>query len=91
MAEAVNLLISGEVDVTKFKDEAKGRRYDVRVRLNPQDRVNPEDLGRLYVRANDGRMVQLSNVAQLQEAGGSSMINRVDRQRAITHFCQSGT
>jgi HAE1 family hydrophobic/amphiphilic exporter-1 len=86
VAEAVNLLISGEVDVTKFKDEAKGRRYDVRVRLNPQDRVNPEDLGRLYVRANDGRMVQLSNVAQLQEAGGSSMINRVDRQRAITIF-----
>ena len=86
VAEAVNLLISGEVDITKFKDEAKGRRYDVRVRLNPQDRVNPEDLGRLYVRANDGRMVQLSNVAQLQEAGGSSMINRVDRQRAITIF-----
>ena len=86
VAEAVNFLISGEVDVTKFKDEAKGRRYDVRVRLNPQDRVNPDDLGRLYVRAKDGRLVQVSNVASFQEAGGSSIINRVDRQRAITVF-----
>ncbi len=86
VAEAVNFLISGEVDVTKFKDEAKGRRYDVRVRLNPQDRVNPDDLGRLYVRAKDGRLVQVSNVASFQEAGGSSIINRVDRQRAITLF-----
>jgi HAE1 family hydrophobic/amphiphilic exporter-1 len=86
VAEAVNFLISGEVDVTKFKDEAKGRRYDVRVRLNPQDRVNPDDLGRLYVKAKDGRLVQVSNVASFQEAGGSSIINRVDRQRAITLF-----
>ena len=86
VAEAVNFLISGEVDVTKFKDEAKGRRYDVRVRLNPQDRVNPDDLGRLYVRAKDGRLVQVSNVASFQEAGGSSIISRVDRQRAITVF-----
>jgi HAE1 family hydrophobic/amphiphilic exporter-1 len=86
VAEAVNFLISGEVDVTKFKDEAKGRRYDVRVRLNPQDRVNPDDLGRLYVRAKDGRLVQVSNLASFQEAGGSSIINRVDRQRAVTLF-----
>ena len=69
VAEAVNLLISGEVDITKFKDEAKGRRYDVRVRLNPQDRVNPDDLGRLYVRAKDGRLVQVSNVASLPGSG----------------------
>jgi HAE1 family hydrophobic/amphiphilic exporter-1 len=86
VAEAVNFLISGEVDVTKFKDEAKGRRYDVRVRLSPKDRMNPDDLGRLYVRAKDGRLVQVSNVAYFQEAGGSSIINRVDRQRAITLF-----
>jgi HAE1 family hydrophobic/amphiphilic exporter-1 len=86
VAEAVNFLISGEVDVTKFKDEAKGRRYDVRVRLSPKDRMNPDDLGRLYVRAKDGRLVQVSNLAYFQEAGGSSIINRVDRQRAITLF-----
>jgi HAE1 family hydrophobic/amphiphilic exporter-1 len=84
--EAVNFLISGEVEITKYKDEAKGRRYDVRARLNPGDRMNPDDIGKIYVRARDGRLVQLSNVVTLKEGGGPSMISRVDRQRAITIF-----
>ncbi|MBM4270734.1 MAG: efflux RND transporter permease subunit [Deltaproteobacteria bacterium] len=86
VAEAVNLLISGEVDVTKYKDEARGRRYDVRVRLNPESRMNPDDVGRLYVRARDGRLVDLANVVSIKEGGGPNIINRVDRQRAITVF-----
>jgi HAE1 family hydrophobic/amphiphilic exporter-1 len=86
VAEAVNLLISGEVDVTKYKDEARGRRYDLRVRLNPESRMNPEDLGRLYVRGKDGRLVELANVVSIREGGGPNIINRVDRQRAITVF-----
>jgi hydrophobic/amphiphilic exporter-1 (mainly G- bacteria), HAE1 family len=82
IADAINILISGEVDITKYKDEAKGRRYDVRVRLNPEDRVNPRDLERLYVRAKDGRLIELASVIQIQEGGGPSVIYRVDRQRA---------
>ncbi|MDH5201787.1 MAG: efflux RND transporter permease subunit [Nitrospirota bacterium] len=86
VAEAVNFLIGGEVDVTKFKDTSKGRRYDVRVRLNPENRMNPDDIGKLYVRSTDGRLVEISNIVRVQEAGGPSVINRVDRQRAITLF-----
>ncbi len=86
VAEAANFLIGGEVDVTKFKDEAKGRRYEVRARLTPEDRSNPEDIGRLYVRSKDGRLVELSNIVRIQEGGGPSVINRVDRQRAVTVF-----
>ena len=86
IADAVNVLISGEVDITKYKDESKGRRYDVRVRLNPEDRINPDDLGRIYVRSNDGRLVELANMIRIQEGGGPSIINRVDRQRATMVF-----
>jgi HAE1 family hydrophobic/amphiphilic exporter-1 len=86
IAEAINFLIGGEVDVTKYKDETRGRRYDVRARLIPTDRTDPEDIGRLYVRSKDGRLVEISNVVDVQEAGGPSIINRVDRQRAITLF-----
>ncbi len=82
IADAVNILMSGEVDITKYKDEEKGRRYDVRVRLNPEDRVDPDDLGRIYVRAKDGRLVELASVIRVQEGGGPSVIYRVDRQRA---------
>ncbi len=86
VAEAINFLIGGEVDVAKFKDESRGRRYDVRARLFPQDRTNPADIGKLYVRSKDGRRVELSNIVRVQEAGGPSVINRLDRQRAITLF-----
>jgi HAE1 family hydrophobic/amphiphilic exporter-1 len=86
IAEAINFLIGGEVDVTKYKDEAKGRRYDVRARLDLKDRSSPADIGNIYVRSKDGRLVEISNVVQIVEGGGPSIINRVDRQRAINLY-----
>ncbi len=86
VAEAISFLISGELDVAKFKDDTKGRRYDVRARLYPESRAIPQDIGRIYVRSKDGRQIELSNIISLQEAGGSSIINRVDRQRAVILF-----
>jgi len=86
IAEAINILISGEMDIARYKDELKGKRYDIRVRLNPQDRESASSLGRIYVRARDGKLVSLSNVVHLEEGAGPSVINRVDRQRAITVF-----
>jgi HAE1 family hydrophobic/amphiphilic exporter-1 len=86
VTEAVNLLMSGEVEVTKFKDTSKGRRYDVRMRLESKDRMNPSDIGKLYVRAMDGKLVELSNIVTIEEAGGPSSISRKDRQRTIWIF-----
>jgi HAE1 family hydrophobic/amphiphilic exporter-1 len=86
IAGAINLLISGETEVTKYKDETRGKRYDLRIRLNPEERRDPDDLGKLYVRSRDGRLVELRNLVRVQEGGGPSVINRVDRQRAITLF-----
>ncbi len=86
IAETINILISGEVDITKFKDETKGRNYDLRVRLDREDRINPDDIGKMFVRAKNGDLIQLSNLVSLSEGGGSSVINRVDRRRAVTIF-----
>jgi hydrophobic/amphiphilic exporter-1 (mainly G- bacteria), HAE1 family len=86
ITEAINILISGETDITKYKDETRGKRYDLRIRLYPDERNNPDDLGRLYVRARDGRLIELRNLVRIQEGGGPSVINRVDRQRAITLY-----
>ena len=86
IAEAINLLISGETEVTKYKDERRGKRYDLRIRLNPEERRDPDDLGKIYVRSRDGGLIELRNLVRIQEGGGPSVINRVDRQRAITLF-----
>jgi HAE1 family hydrophobic/amphiphilic exporter-1 len=86
IAEAVNLLISGDADITKFKDDERGRRYDVRMRLYSKDRETPQDRNNIYIRANDGKLVELSNVAKIIEAGGPTSIMRVDRQRSLMIF-----
>ncbi len=86
IAQAINLLMSGETEVTKYKDETRGKRYDLRIRLNPEARRDPDDLSRLYVRSRDGRLVELRNLVRVQEGGGPSVINREDRQRAINLF-----
>ena len=86
IAEVINLLISGETDVTKYKDDQRGKRYDLRIRLNPEERRDPDDLSKLYVRSRDGRLVELRNLVRIQEGGGPSVINRVDRQRSVTLF-----
>ncbi len=64
------------MEITKFKDEARGRRYDVRVRLNPENRTDPEDIGEIYIRSKEGKLVMLSNIVSLKEGGGPSVINR---------------
>ena len=86
VAEAINLLISGELDIARYKDELKGKRYDIRVRLNPEDRESVRGMQRISVRARDGKLVELVNVVKVEEGSGPSVINRVDRQRAITVF-----
>jgi len=65
IAEVVNLLISGDVDVTKYKDDERRRRYDVRMRLYPGDRNDPQDLNNIYIRAKDGKLVELSSIASI--------------------------
>ncbi|MGV8059225.1 MAG: efflux RND transporter permease subunit [Smithellaceae bacterium] len=86
VAEAINLLVGGELDIARYKDEARGKRYDIRVRLNPQNRESSSGLQRIFVRSRDGKLVELSNVVKIQEGSGPSIINRVDRQRAVTIF-----
>ncbi|MBN1363437.1 MAG: efflux RND transporter permease subunit [Syntrophaceae bacterium] len=86
IAEAINLLIGGELDIARYKDEKKGKRYDIRVRLNAKDRESSDAMQRIYVRARDGKLVELGNMVNVKEGTGPSVINRVDRQRAITVF-----
>jgi len=86
IAEVVNLLISGDVDVTKYKDDERCWSYDVRMRLYPGDRNDPQDLNNIYIRAKDGKLVELSSIASISQAGGPSSIMRVDRQRSMMIF-----
>ncbi|MBA2564587.1 MAG: efflux RND transporter permease subunit [Gemmatimonadetes bacterium] len=81
VSQTVNALI-GSQEVSTFKEG--GRRYDVRVRVEDAQRQGPEDVARLTVRAGSGELVRLDNLVSLQSGTGVNVINRQDRQRAVT-------
>ena len=81
LAQAVQIMIGG-LDVGVFKEA--GRRYDIRMRLEPGDRDDPEAIERLYVRARDGNVVELRNLVRTELGAAPSEITRHERQRSVT-------
>ena len=80
ISTAVRMMIGG-MDVGVFKEA--GLRYDIRMRLEEEDRNDPASIGQLYVRANDGRSVELRNLIRVETGAAPSAITRSNRQRSV--------
>jgi len=80
IGRTLETLLGGR-QVTRFKRE--GKQYDVIVQLEERDRNTPADLTAIYVRAKDGRLVQLSNLVSVRETVAAKELNHFDRQRAV--------
>ncbi len=83
LGDTINALIGG-VRTVKFKDE--GRRYDARVRLLADQRLRPEDISSLMVRARGGELVRLADLVSVEVKPSLLTITRRSRQRAIGVF-----
>jgi len=84
VANALQLYVSGEKDITKYKVEDE--LYEVRMRLREEFRKRPTDILSLTVPASisDGAPpVRLDQVAYISETSGPSQIERFMRQRSI--------
>ena len=79
IGRTLETLLGGR-QVTRFKRE--GKQYDVIVQLEARDRETPTDLTSIFVRARDGRLVQLSNLVRVRETVGPKELNHFNRQRA---------
>lgn len=85
LARTVQLLVSGETDITKYKvdDEL----YEVRIRLLDQYRSKTTDIWQLPVPAKKEHMpktpIRLDQVADFEETMGPSQIDRYMRERSI--------
>lgn len=76
----MSALIGGNI-VVKFATE--GRRVDIRARLLTAQRLRPEDIDQLRVRADGGNLIPLSLLVTQEEKPVLQAISRVDRERAI--------
>ena len=68
--------------VTRFKKGAE--QYDVIVQIADKSRLTPEDLSNIFVRAGDGSMVQLDNLASVKETVAAKELNHFNKLRAAT-------
>ncbi|MBP8081391.1 MAG: efflux RND transporter permease subunit, partial [Arenimonas sp.] len=68
--------------VTRFKKGAE--QYDVIVQIADDARRTPEDLSNIFVRAGDGSMVQLDNLATVRETVAAKELNHFNKLRAAT-------
>jgi HAE1 family hydrophobic/amphiphilic exporter-1 len=86
VASLVHGLVAGEV-ISQYQD-ADGDAYDVRVRLEEDQRRLREDLGDIYLPVMNGRGgaaqgVPLTQVAALEDSEGPSVIRRRDLMREV--------
>ncbi|MBI4396774.1 MAG: efflux RND transporter permease subunit, partial [Elusimicrobia bacterium] len=81
IAVALRTMVSGEEDITKYKEA--DNLYPVKVRVDKTHRDNAEAIGGLTLPSARGGLVRLDNVAALVEEEGPSQIERFNRQRQI--------
>jgi len=68
-------------EATKYRDA--GDDFDVYLRLSQPDRATLDEIGDITVASLTGRLVKLSNIAQVKLAQGPIWIDRKDRERLI--------
>jgi HAE1 family hydrophobic/amphiphilic exporter-1 len=83
IAATVGALLGG-VEVADFKEG--GKSYEVRLRLQAEQRQLPGDVQRIYLRGSGGELLNVSGFVTLEEGVGPSVINRLDRQRSATVY-----
>ena len=81
LASTINALVGGVV-VGKYS--SGGRRLDVRLRMLLSQRLTPENIGEIYVRASSGKMVPISTMVNIDEKPVLQSINRIDRERSVS-------
>ena len=75
-------ILFGGLDISRIKRD--GKEYDVIAQLERTTRVTPEHLDRIYVRNQDGRLIQLSSIVQRQVGVAPNKIERYNRIRSAT-------
>jgi multidrug efflux pump subunit AcrB len=86
IAGAVRLLMSGEDQISTFKEGSE--QYPVTMRLWPGQRDNPAALSRLLVPSARLGLIRLDSVAKLDRGMGPSRIDRFNRQFSVGHLWQ---
>ncbi|HET8774596.1 MAG TPA: efflux RND transporter permease subunit [Thermoanaerobaculia bacterium] len=84
IATSVNVMVGGDQEVTRYRDASVNEDYDVQLRVESANRTDPGAIGRLYVPSENGDLVRLDNVVNIERGTSPSRIDRLDRERQVT-------
>jgi hydrophobic/amphiphilic exporter-1 (mainly G- bacteria), HAE1 family len=100
IAGALRLMVGGDLETSRFRDERANENYDVQLRLEEDDRAREDAVSRLYVPRSAvagaptttgvgtsglrGNLVRLDNLVTIRDAMSPARIDRLDRQRVTS-------
>ncbi len=84
IATALRLMVGGDDQVTRFRDESVNEDYDVQLRLAAGNRNDQQTIGRLTVPSSKGGLVRLDSLVSFEPSTAPSRIDRLDRQRQVS-------
>jgi HAE1 family hydrophobic/amphiphilic exporter-1 len=84
IATSLRLMIGGEEEASRFRDESVDEDYDVQLRLAEADRNDPAIIGRLNVPSSRGGLMRLDNFVKVTRDTSPSRIDRLDRERQVS-------
>src|SRR5689334_590715 len=84
IATSLRLMVGGEDQASRFRDESINEDYDVELRLSEGDRNDADTISRLYVPSSRGGLVRLDNVVKIARDTSPSRIDRLDRERQVS-------
>jgi HAE1 family hydrophobic/amphiphilic exporter-1 len=84
IANSLRLMVGGEDQASRFRDDSTNEDYDVELRLTEKDRNDPATLSHLYVPSSRGQLVRLDNLVRIKRDTSPSRIDRLDRERHVS-------
>lgn len=84
IATSLRLMVGGEEEASRFRDESINEDYDVQLRLTEADRRDIDTISRLYVPSSRGDLVRLDNLVNIARDTSPSRIDRLDRERQVS-------
>ncbi|QOP41382.1 efflux RND transporter permease subunit [Sulfurimonas marina] len=84
IAQAVSVAFSSDMEISYFEDNAK--QYNITLRFNDEDRKRVEDLKKIQLRSNNGELVYLDGLVEIEKSTAQATIYHYDRQRQVSIY-----
>ena len=84
IATSLRLMVGGEDQASRFRDDSVDEDYDVQLRLAEADRNEASLIGHLYVPSSRGGLIRLDNLVKITRDTSPSRIDRLDRERQVS-------